>query len=145
MKEVQNLRPAHAGEKIFIAARETVHFVREDRADDDDLVVIENEPVDLHRHVVHRRGEAVDPDQDVELRGVELAEFLRARGIDTGVHYPEPPHLAAPYAHLGYARGSFPIAEALAEEVLSLPIFPGMTEEQITAVTDSIAAFFQRG
>jgi dTDP-4-amino-4,6-dideoxygalactose transaminase len=75
----------------------------------------------------------------------ELAAFLRTRGIDTGVHYPEPPHLAAPYAHLGYARGSFPIAEALAEEVLSLPIFPGMTEGQIMAVTDSIVAFFQDG
>jgi dTDP-4-amino-4,6-dideoxygalactose transaminase len=75
----------------------------------------------------------------------ELATFLRERGIHTGVHYPEPPHLVAPYAHLGYGRGSFPVAEALAGEVLSLPIFPGMTEEQASTVADGIAAFFRRG
>ena len=75
----------------------------------------------------------------------ELATFLRERGIQTGVHYPEPPHLVAPYAHLGYGRGSFPVAEALADEVLSLPIFPGMTEAQASTVADGIAAFFRRG
>jgi dTDP-3-amino-3,4,6-trideoxy-alpha-D-glucose transaminase len=75
----------------------------------------------------------------------ELAEFLRGRGIGTGVHYPEPPHLVPPYAHLGYGRGSFPVAETLAQEVLSLPMFPGITEEQVTAVVESIAAFFRRG
>jgi dTDP-4-amino-4,6-dideoxygalactose transaminase len=61
------------------------------------------------------------------------------------VHYPEPPHLIAPYAHLGYGRGSFPVAEALAEQVLSLPIFPGITAEQVAAVVDRIVAFFKRG
>ncbi len=50
-----------------------------------------------------------------------------------------------PYAHLGYGRGSFPVAEELAEEVLSLPMFPGIEEEQVTAVVDSIATFFRRG
>jgi dTDP-4-amino-4,6-dideoxygalactose transaminase len=75
----------------------------------------------------------------------ELAEFLRGRQIGTGVHYPEPPHLSAPYAHLGYSRGSFPVAEALAREVLSLPIFPGMTEGQVESVVDAISAFFRRG
>jgi dTDP-4-amino-4,6-dideoxygalactose transaminase len=75
----------------------------------------------------------------------ELAEFLRGRGIGTGVHYPEPPHLVPPYAHLGYGRGSLPVAEALAQEVLSLPMFPGITEEQSAVVVDSIAAFFKRG
>ena len=78
-------------------------------------------------------------------RREELAEFLRGRGIGTGVHYPEPPHLMPPYAHLGYGRGSFPVAEELAEEVLSLPMFPGLGEEQVTAVVDSIATFFRRG
>jgi dTDP-3-amino-3,4,6-trideoxy-alpha-D-glucose transaminase len=73
----------------------------------------------------------------------ELAEFLRGLEIHTGVHYPEPPHLTSAYAHLGYARGSFPLAETLADEVLSLPMFPGITEEQLTAVVDAIAAFFR--
>jgi dTDP-4-amino-4,6-dideoxygalactose transaminase len=75
----------------------------------------------------------------------DLAAFLGTRGIGTGVHYPEPPHLTAAYTDLGYARGSFPLAEALAEEVLSLPMFPGITEEQVAAVVETIAAFFQRG
>ena len=75
----------------------------------------------------------------------ELAEFLRGRGISTGVHYPDPPHLTAAYAHLGYPAGSFPVAEALAKEALSLPIFPGMEEAQITAVVEAVAAFFRLG
>jgi dTDP-4-amino-4,6-dideoxygalactose transaminase len=75
----------------------------------------------------------------------ELAAFLRERGIQTGVHYPVPPHLVAPYSHLGYTSGSFPVAERLANEVLSLPIFPGMTEEQAATVVDGIASFFRRG
>jgi dTDP-4-amino-4,6-dideoxygalactose transaminase len=75
----------------------------------------------------------------------ELAGFLELNGIQTGVHYPEPPHLIAPYAHLGYGRGSFPMAETLAEQVLSLPIFPGITDEQVSAVVDRIGAFFTRG
>jgi dTDP-4-amino-4,6-dideoxygalactose transaminase len=75
----------------------------------------------------------------------ELAEFLRDRGISTGVHYPDPPHLTAAYAHLGYPAGSFPVAESLAKEALSLPIFPGMEEAQIRAVVEAVAAFFRLG
>ena len=74
----------------------------------------------------------------------DLAAFLRDRGIQTGVHYPDPPPFVPPYAHLGYPRGSFPVAEALAAEALSLPIFPGMTEAQIVSVTSAIAAFYSR-
>jgi len=74
-----------------------------------------------------------------------LAEFLRERGIGTGRHYPEPVHLAPAYVRLGRGRGAFPVAEALAEELLSLPIFPGITELQQTAVAEAIADYFGRG
>jgi dTDP-4-amino-4,6-dideoxygalactose transaminase len=74
-----------------------------------------------------------------------LAESLRARGIATGRHYPEPVHLAPAYAQLGYAAGSFPVAERVASEGLSLPMFPGISEAQLTAVADAIGAFFSRG
>ena len=74
-----------------------------------------------------------------------LADFLRERGIGTGRHYPQPLHLAPAFAHLGYGRGAFPVAEALASECLSLPIFPGIREEQLTAVVDAIAAYFRGG
>lgn len=72
----------------------------------------------------------------------ELAEFLRDRGIASGRHYPQPVHLTAAYAHLGYRAGDFPVAEALACECLSLPIFPGMTEAQLAAVVEAVEAFF---
>ena len=71
-----------------------------------------------------------------------LAAFLRARGIGTGRHYPEPVHLTGAYAHLGYRQGDFPIAEALAREALSLPIFPGITDAQLEAVVEGVRSFF---
>jgi dTDP-4-amino-4,6-dideoxygalactose transaminase len=72
----------------------------------------------------------------------ELAGFLRERGIGTGRHYPEPPHLAKAFAHLGYREGQFPVSERLAARCLSLPMFPGMTPEQIDAVVAAVGAFF---
>ena len=74
----------------------------------------------------------------------ELAGFLRERGIGTGRHYPDPVHLSPAYAWLGHRRGEFPVAEAVASEQLSLPMFPGMTEEQVEAVVDAIAGYFAR-
>jgi dTDP-4-amino-4,6-dideoxygalactose transaminase len=71
-----------------------------------------------------------------------LATFLRERGIGTGRHYPEPVHLTAAYARLGYRAGEFPVAEALARECLSLPIFPGISEPQLEAVADGVRVFF---
>ena len=71
-----------------------------------------------------------------------LAEHLRTDGIATGRHYPEPPHVSAAYASLGYEAGAFPTAEALAAECLSLPIYPGMTEAQCGRVVDSVTTWF---
>jgi dTDP-4-amino-4,6-dideoxygalactose transaminase len=71
-----------------------------------------------------------------------LADFLRDGGIATGRHYPLPTHLCPAYARLGYGRGSFPVTEALAEQLLSLPIFPGMTESQVCAVAGRVRDFF---
>ncbi len=74
-----------------------------------------------------------------------LATFLAERGIATGRHYPEPVHLAPAYAGLGYAAGAFPIAEQLARDGLSLPIFPGISESQLTAVGEAVHAYFRDG
>jgi dTDP-3-amino-3,4,6-trideoxy-alpha-D-glucose transaminase len=71
-----------------------------------------------------------------------LADHLSAAGIASGRHYPKPPHLTAAYAALGFERGAFPVAEALADEGLSLPIFPGMTEEQLASVVEAVREFF---
>jgi dTDP-4-amino-4,6-dideoxygalactose transaminase len=73
----------------------------------------------------------------------ELAGFLRERGVQTGRHYPQPLHLAPAYAHLGYRKGAFPVAEALARKCLSLPLFPGISEAQLAAVVEGIDAYFR--
>ena len=60
---------------------------------------------------------------------------LRDHGIDAGIHYPIPVHLQKAYADLGYGPGDFPCTEQAAEEVLSLPMYPELTEAQIRAVS----------
>jgi dTDP-4-amino-4,6-dideoxygalactose transaminase len=74
-----------------------------------------------------------------------LGAYLRGRRIGTKRHYPEPPHLSPAFAGLGYPAGSFPVAEAIARETLSLPLFPGITDEQLEAVADAVTDFFARG
>jgi dTDP-4-amino-4,6-dideoxygalactose transaminase len=74
-----------------------------------------------------------------------LAGFLRERGVGTGRHYPQAVHLSPAYAWLGYRQGQFPIAEAIAAECLSLPVFPGMTEGQVDAVVTAVEDYFRGG
>jgi dTDP-4-amino-4,6-dideoxygalactose transaminase len=68
----------------------------------------------------------------------ELQSELTAQGIQTGIHYPIPVHLMEAYRELGYGEGSFPEAEKAAREVLSLPMYPELSAEQIRTVTDAI-------
>ena len=70
-----------------------------------------------------------------------LIEYLREREIGTLIHYPIPPHLSEAYAYLGYKRGDFPIAEKYADEVLSLPMYNGMTQEEQETVINAINSF----
>jgi len=71
-----------------------------------------------------------------------LAHFLAERGVQTARHYPEPPHLAPAYRSLGLAPGDFPVAEALAREALSLPLYPGIGDAQLEYVSESVHAYF---
>jgi dTDP-4-amino-4,6-dideoxygalactose transaminase len=73
------------------------------------------------------------------------AAHLAKRGTGTGQHYPEPPHLSRAYAHLGYAQGAFPVAERLSREVLSLPLFPGISADQIDEVIEGVREWFGHG
>jgi len=72
-----------------------------------------------------------------------LADFLNQRGIKTGLHYPSPLHLQPAYQYLGLSRGSLPEAEAACREVLSLPMFPKITSEEVNAVATAIGQFFE--
>jgi dTDP-4-amino-4,6-dideoxygalactose transaminase len=70
----------------------------------------------------------------------ELQQALSAAGVQTGIHYPIPVHLQPAYADLGYRAGDFPHAEAAAKQVLSLPMFPEMTEAQLQEVVAAVAS-----
>ncbi len=87
-------------------------------------------------HVYHLYVIRVDPARRDALRA-----HLWNRGVETGIHYPVPVHLTPAFTHLGHKRGEFPVAEALAGAVLSLPMFPELTEEEITYVAAEIDAF----
>jgi dTDP-4-amino-4,6-dideoxygalactose transaminase len=77
------------------------------------------------------------------IRSAHRAEWqkaLQAKGIQTGIHYPTPIHLLPAFAELGYREGQFPHAEAAAREVLSLPMFPELTEAQCEEVAHALLA-----
>jgi dTDP-4-amino-4,6-dideoxygalactose transaminase len=78
------------------------------------------------------------PDRDT------LQRELTQAGIDTGVHYPTPLHLQKAYAWLGYTYGDFPVAERVASEVLSLPMYPQLTYEQQDRVVEAFCRHLQR-
>jgi dTDP-4-amino-4,6-dideoxygalactose transaminase len=71
----------------------------------------------------------------------QLQKHLNDAGIGTIVHYPRPPHLQRAYAEMGFPEGSFPIAEKMANEVLSLPMGPHVSAEAANYVISQVAAF----
>jgi dTDP-4-amino-4,6-dideoxygalactose transaminase len=85
------------------------------------------------RHVYHLYVVQVD-DRDA------VRERLLAEGVQTGIHYPVPLHLQPAYEGLGYGAGSFPVAEAMAPRLLSLPLFPELTAGQQEYVVENLVA-----
>jgi dTDP-4-amino-4,6-dideoxygalactose transaminase len=70
----------------------------------------------------------------------ETVRHLKARAIDTGIHYPIPLHLQPALRHLGHTEGDFPVTERASKRVLSLPLFPELTEEQQRYVIEEFLA-----
>ena len=89
-------------------------------------------------HVYHLYVVRINP--AISLDRNRIADELHNRSIQTGVHYPVPCHLQPAYQYLGYQAGDFPHAEALCEQILSLPMFPGLSATQIHQVVDAIAS-----
>ena len=83
-----------------------------------------------HQFVVH-----------VPNRRNDLMNYLKEKDIGTIIHYPIPPHLSEAYKYLGYKKGDFPITEKYADEVLSLPMYNGMTDEEQDYVIKAINEF----
>jgi dTDP-4-amino-4,6-dideoxygalactose transaminase len=73
-----------------------------------------------------------------------LSAFLASRGIRTAIHYPIPIHLQPVACSLGYARGAFPVAERQADRILSLPVYPELTHDELTYVAAAIREFYAR-
>lgn len=71
----------------------------------------------------------------------KLQEHLTKAGIGTGIHYPVPVHLQNAYKSMGFKPGDFPVTEKVTAQILSLPMFPGLTAEQQKRVADEIALF----
>jgi len=71
----------------------------------------------------------------------ELMAYLKQQGIECGIHYPLPLHLQPAYASLGFKNGQFPVSEQLAQEIISIPIYPELTREQREYVVDHIKKF----
>jgi dTDP-4-amino-4,6-dideoxygalactose transaminase len=74
--------------------------------------------------------------------GLEL--YLKEKGIGTSIYYPVPLHLQKCFEYLGHKKGDFPAAEKLCETVLALPMFPELTEDEISYVCESIGAFYRK-
>jgi len=74
----------------------------------------------------------------------ELQAFLKERGVGSTVYYPLSMHLQPVFASLGYKQGDFPAAEAAARQVLSLPMFPELTNEEAQQVAEAVAGFFNQ-
>ena len=73
----------------------------------------------------------------------QLQEFLSKNNIGTLIHYPIPPHLQQAYTEMNFKKGQFPLAEAMAETCLSLPLYPGLKSEQVDFVAKKIKEFYK--
>ena len=82
----------------------------------------------------------------VRVRGrAGLIKHMAAKKIGTAIHYPIPLHLQNAYRYLDYCKGDFPVAERVAGEILSLPMFPQITADQQARVAEAILEFQEHG
>jgi dTDP-4-amino-4,6-dideoxygalactose transaminase len=99
-----------------------------------DADVVTPKIVEYNDHVFHQFSIRVK-DRD------GLQAYLREAEIASAIHYPIPLHLQPAYAHFGKGKGSFPVAEEVAGEIISLPMYPELKEEAIHFITEKIIAF----
>jgi dTDP-4-amino-4,6-dideoxygalactose transaminase len=101
-------------------------------------VIVPQIPSDIRRHVFYTYTIRVTGGRRDDLR-----KYLGERGIGTQIHYPVPIHLQQSAEFLGYRKGDMPVTEKVASEVLSLPMFAELTDEQLERVADSVRSFMK--
>jgi len=74
----------------------------------------------------------------------DLMKFLAEQGVDTKIHYPVPIHLQKAAAYLGYKKGDFPMTEKQCETILSLPVYPQLSDEEVNYVIEKINLFYKK-
>ena len=89
-------------------------------------------------HIYHQYVIRVRENRD------ELMDYLNAEGFAVRVYYPLPLHLQPCFAYLGCKAGDFPVSEKLSQEVLALPVFPGLTQDEQETLVSKIAKFFRK-
>ena len=96
-------------------------------------------------HVFHQYTLTLEEDSPVASfnRRNQLQAYLKQHGIPSAIYYPLPNHLQPAYHYLGYQTGQFPVAERLCRTVLSLPIHPMLTSEQVAYVSEAVQSFFR--
>ncbi len=101
-------------------------------------------PIENHcdgGHVYHLYVVRITESSPIERTMLQTA--LAEMGIETGIHYPIPCHLQPAFQQLGYRAGDFPHAEALSQDILSLPMYPGLTDAQIERVVVAIRSLVE--
>jgi dTDP-4-amino-4,6-dideoxygalactose transaminase len=101
-------------------------------------VLVPEIPSDIRRHVFYTYTIRVPGGRRDDLR-----KYLGERGIGTQIHYPVPIHLQQSAEFLGYRKGDMPVTEKVASEVLSLPMFAELTDDQLERVADSVRSFMK--
>ncbi len=89
-----------------------------------------------NKHVFHQY--TIKIEKDFKLSREELVNKLSEKGISTGVYYPKPLHLCTHFKKFGYKEGDFPVAEKLSKQVLSLPVHPNLSKEDLNCIVDAI-------
>lgn len=89
-------------------------------------------------HIYHQYVIRVSENRDA------LMEYLNAEGFAVRVYYPLPLHLQPCFSYLGYKAGDFPVSERLSREVLALPVFPGLTQDEQEALVSAMRKFFRK-
>lgn len=89
-------------------------------------------------HIYHLYVIKIDEHSPLERQQIQAQ--LTAAGIQTGIHYPIPCHLQPAFTHLGYQQGDFPQSEKLSQQILSLPMYPGLNNNQIQEVVNTIVS-----